>query len=180
MVAKDEIAFLDIETTSLDAFTGMIVGFGLVDESGKEYFILSEGDRDEARVIRRLLDKLQKFKVIITWNGKKFDFPFIVTRALRSNVDASKLYLYRHLDLIEFARYNMAIDHASLERVCRFFEISKNHDISGQSIPQLYLKYLRGDKKAEVLIKTHCLDDLRALRAFYQKVKPYLRKHEFI
>jgi uncharacterized protein YprB with RNaseH-like and TPR domain len=171
----EDVAFLDIETTSLDAFTGMIVGFGLVNEKGKEHFVLSKGEKDEARVIGRLLGKLEGCQVIITWNGKKFDFPFILTRALKSNVDASKLGMYRHLDLIEFARFNMAIDHASLERVCRFFGINKNHDISGSDIPRLYLKYLQGDIQAGLLIKEHCLDDLRALRAFYQRVKPYLR-----
>jgi len=37
------------------------------------------------------------------------------------------------------------------------------------------LKFLKGDKKAASLVKEHCLDDLHALKIFYQKVKPLLR-----
>jgi len=172
---KNRVVFLDIETTSLDAFSGVIVGFGLIMESGKEYFALSKSPDDEVRIIRDLLKKLEKCQVVVTWNGKRFDFPFIITRALKLNVDASVLCECHHIDLAEFVKYNMAMDYASLDRVSRFFEINKNHDLSGSDIPRLYLKILKGDKKAASLVKEHCLDDLRALKMFYQKVKSMLR-----
>ena len=63
-------AYLDIETTGLDAFSGMITTIALYDGQKIKYYINGENLKD-------FKSDIMQYDVIVTYNGKTFDIPFI-------------------------------------------------------------------------------------------------------
>lgn len=87
----EQTGFLDIETTGLgeDAYTTLC---GVLDNSGFTAF--SRGDEMDL-----LPEYLEQFKLIVTFNGKAFDVPF-----LRRELGHSLLRQAAHLDLMHVLR----------------------------------------------------------------------------
>ena len=67
---RESIAYLDIETTGLDALSNQITTIALYD--GKSIFTYVQGQN-----LDEFTKDIQKYKVIVTYNGKCFDVPFI-------------------------------------------------------------------------------------------------------
>ena len=70
---RDEIAYLDIETTSLSPFEG-IVTVVTVHGGGKTRSFVADDDLEE------LPAYLRRFPVLATFNGRLFDVPFLQVR----------------------------------------------------------------------------------------------------
>jgi len=69
---RESTAYLDIETTGLDSWSNDITTIALYD--GKSVFTYVQGQNlDEFK------EDIQKYRVIVTYNGKWFDVPFIET-----------------------------------------------------------------------------------------------------
>jgi uncharacterized protein YprB with RNaseH-like and TPR domain len=86
-----ETAFLDIETTGLghDAFTTIC---GVLDNSGFRAY--ARGDEMDL-----LPEYLEQFKLVVTFNGKSFDVPF-----LRRELGSRVLRRAAHMDLMPILR----------------------------------------------------------------------------
>lgn len=86
-----ETAFLDIETTGLggDAYTTVC---GVLDRSGFSAFC--RGDE-----LDLLVDYLEQFRLIVTFNGRSFDVPF-----LRRELGQGLLRKAGHMDLMHVLR----------------------------------------------------------------------------
>jgi uncharacterized protein YprB with RNaseH-like and TPR domain len=94
-------AYLDIETTGLSAFSGAItvVGIYLCDDSDARFIQLV--GRDITRY--SLLEILEGVDTIYTYNGRRFDLPFINVH-LGINLEE----MFNHRDLMyDCWRYNL-------------------------------------------------------------------------
>jgi uncharacterized protein YprB with RNaseH-like and TPR domain len=67
---RDNIAYLDIETTGLDRFWDSITAVTLYDGKEIQSYVQGRNLDDFPQAIRR-------YKVLVTYNGKTFDVPFI-------------------------------------------------------------------------------------------------------
>ena len=67
---KDSVAFLDIETTGLSSERHVITMIGVYD--GEESKVFTRG-----RNLSKFPSEINKFKSIVTFNGARFDIPFI-------------------------------------------------------------------------------------------------------
>ena len=72
---KEDCVFLDIETTGLSKFNDDITVFGLYDGINTKTMI--KGINLDYDVLKK---ELQKYKLIVTFNGSSFDVPFIEKR----------------------------------------------------------------------------------------------------
>ncbi len=81
---REHTAYLDIETTGLDDFAE-ITTIALYD--GKEIFTYVNG-----RNLDDFVDDIQKYQVIISYNGKSFDIPFL-ERYFRIRLDHAQIDL---------------------------------------------------------------------------------------
>ncbi|WP_416335232.1 ribonuclease H-like domain-containing protein [Anaerococcus sp. DFU013_CI05] len=84
----DEI-ILDIETTGLDAIHDNLVLLGLIVFEGDKSYIMqyfAEDNSEEIRLLEIYL-KVTKDKKIITYNGDKFDIPFLNMRLDKYNLN---------------------------------------------------------------------------------------------
>lgn len=165
---------LDIETSSLEADAGVVVGAGLLSDKGRAEYFPVRRTGEEKNVLVKLIRRLQEFDLVVTWNGRYFDIPFLTTRLLSHNLDPRPIVGKRHIDLNEVVKNRLKLTFTYLDHVCDFFGIEKKRGTMGMDVPRLYVKALEGDRKALSLIRDHCLDDLQATRQVYLRLKPLL------
>src|SRR6266849_4578649 len=176
--------FLDTETTGLAGGTGtyaFLVGLAWWDAGGLqvEQFFMRDLD-EEHSLLLELSERMSKRPVLVTFNGKSFDWPLLETRYRMTRAIASctpKL----HFDLLHPARQLWrprlgSVRLKDLERHVlgdenRALEWSRHDDIDSSLIPQMYFDYLRGGP-AEPLagIFRHNQMDLRGLAALAGKI----------
>lgn len=169
------VGLLDVEATSLEADVGVLVGVGLMDVGGRFRWFYSETPGGERKALESALKALESYHVIVTWSGKGYDLPFIKARALKLRLRVEPITAPLHLDLAEFVRNNLRLARTDLYHVARFFGIKKDIRVEGKDIPSLYLRAIKGDKRAASAIRRHCRDDLEVTRRIYLKLLPLIR-----
>jgi uncharacterized protein YprB with RNaseH-like and TPR domain len=169
--------FLDTETTGLAGGTGtyaFLVGLAWWDAGGlqiEQLFMRDFGE--EHSLLEALAARLAERPVLITFNGKTFDWPLLETR-FRMTRAIEPRALAGHLDLLHPARQLWRLRLPSL----RLTELEKNilgwdrgPDLWSAMIPQLYFDYLRGGPAAPLAdVFRHNQMDLRGLAALAARV----------
>jgi uncharacterized protein YprB with RNaseH-like and TPR domain len=147
--APENWAFLDTETTGLSGSIGtcaFLVGVGRITKEGfrvRQFFMRGYGE--EASLLDGLARHLERFEVLITYNGVAFDQPLLESR-YRLNRARSPFARLPHLDLLHGARrlWKLRFDSCrlvDLENQVLGFE--RMGDIPGAMIPYVYFEYLR-------------------------------------
>ena len=172
VVSRDAIVFLDTETTGLQGGTGMVpflVGLGYFE--GDEFHSLQYFIRDfdeEPSMLLALGDLLQRFKLVVTYNGATFDLPLLETRFTMARLN-SPFAEMAHLDLLPGARRLWRHGYGSCRLVALESSIvafSRGPDIPGAMIPRSYFEFLQG-RGAVVMgsVLKHNVDDIVSLAA---------------
>jgi len=165
---REKCCFLDIETTGLSKHNDDVTVVGLY--NGKESKIFVNGVN-----LSEFESEFSKYDMVVTYNGKCFDIPFL--KAKFPNVNFDKI----HIDL----RYVMReIGYSGgLKYIERAVGIKRGDEIAsvdGFEAVRLWYKYLRGDEGAlETLMKYNQADieNLKVLMEFaFDKLK---EKHLF-
>jgi uncharacterized protein len=178
--------FLDTETTGLAGGTGtyaFLIGLAWWDAGGLqvEQFFMRDF-AEEHSLLEELSQRLAERPVLVTFNGKSFDWPLLENRfTMTRSIAVPKLAA--HLDLLHPARALWklrlgSVRLAELER--RVLDAPRlgwhrENDISSALIPQFYFDYLRGGP-AEPLagVLRHNQMDLRGLAALFGKINEML------
>jgi uncharacterized protein YprB with RNaseH-like and TPR domain len=168
------LIILDIETSSLEADAGIIIGAGVMSEAGQSEYFQARNTKDEKPLLSKLLKRLDSSSMIVTWSGRGFDIPFLTTRLLKHSMDPGPVLARTHLDLNEVVKSRLRLTFTYLDHVCDFFEIKRDKGPMGLEVPHLYVKALEGDETALKAIQDHCLDDLRVTREVFLRLKPLL------
>jgi uncharacterized protein YprB with RNaseH-like and TPR domain len=183
-IDPDQWLFLDTETTGLAGGTGtyaFLVGIAWWDAGGLqvEQFFLRDLD-EEHSLLLELSERMKKRPVLVTFNGKSFDWQLLETRyRMTRAVPAFSPRL--HLDLLHPARQLWRLRLGSvrlkdLERHVlggegRSLDWSRHDDIDSSLIPQMYFDYLRGGPAEPLVgIFRHNQMDLRGLAALAGKI----------
>ena len=176
--------FLDTETTGLAGGTGtypFLVGIAWWDAGGLQVEQLFMRDLDEEHsLLLELAERMTKRPVLVTFNGKSFDWPLLETR-YRMTRAIPPFTPSVHLDLLHPARQFWRLRLGSvrlkdLERHVlsgegRALDWSRHEDIDSSLIPQMYFDYLRGGPSEPLAgIFLHNQMDLRGLAALAGKI----------
>ena len=168
------IVILDIETTSLEADAGTLVSAGLMSDVGRGEYLEVKTTSDEKPLLLRLVKRLESYDVMVTWNGRSFDIPFLTTRLMKHALDPRPILRKSHIDLADIVKSRLRLTFTYLDHVCDFFGIERDKGPMGLEVPQLFVKALEGDQMALKSIRDHCLDDLKVTREVFLKLKPLL------
>jgi len=182
--------FLDTETTGLAGGTGtyvFLVGLAWWDAGGLQVEQLFLRDfSEEHSLLQELAGRLAERPVLVTFNGKSFDWPllenrFTMTRAIRVPSLAA------HLDLLHPARALWKLRLGSV----RLVELERHvldearlgwhreDDVPSALIPQVYFDYLRGGSAQPLAgVVKHNQMDLRGLAALFGKINALLDERE--
>src|SRR2546427_12277527 len=99
MAAK--IVILDIETTSLEGDAGVLVGAGLMSDAGRGEDLEARRTREEKSLLSKLSKRLESYDVLVSWNGRSFDIPFLTSRLMKHGVDQRSIVRKPHMDLAD-------------------------------------------------------------------------------
>lgn len=162
---------VDTETTGLAGGTGTIpflVGLAYFeDESLHVEQLLLPRLGEEAPMLRLLAERIASSSMLVSYNGKSFDWPLLRTRFVMNRVPVPPLP--PHLDLLHcarrvFKRRLEAVRLVHLEQQVLGFH--REDDIAGADIPAAYLAWLRGGEAEPIAqIIEHNGSDLIALAA---------------
>jgi uncharacterized protein YprB with RNaseH-like and TPR domain len=118
---RDSTAYLDIETTGMDRHYQSITTIALYD--GQEIKIYVNGQN-----LNDFVENIQKYKVIVTYNGKCFDIPFIESffkiRLNHAHIDLR--YILQSLGFrggLKGCERQLGIDRGDLKDIDGFFAV---------------------------------------------------------
>src|SRR6267378_230258 len=174
--------FLDTETTGLAGGTGtcaFLIGLAWWDAGGLQAEQLFMRDfTEEYSILHELSARAAERPVLVTFNGKSFDWPLLENRfTMTRSIAVPKLAA--HLDLLHPARALWKLRLGSVRLVelerqvldARTLGWHREEDVLAALIPQHYFDYLRGGP-AEPLaaVVRHNQMDLRGLAALVGKI----------
>jgi uncharacterized protein YprB with RNaseH-like and TPR domain len=178
--------FLDTETTGLAGGTGtyaFLIGLAWWDAGAlqvEQFFMRDFGE--EHAILHELAARIAERPVLVTFNGKSFDWPLLENRfTMTRSIPVPRLAA--HLDLLHPARALWKLRLGSV----RLVELERHvldasrlgwhrqDDVLAALIPQRYFDYLRGGP-AEPLaaVVRHNQMDLRGLAALVGKIDELL------
>ena len=171
----DRIGYLDIEASNLNANFGIMFSW-CIKEQGKEeieYSIITReelmsGELDK-RVVRELVEAMQKYTVIYTYYGSRFDIPFIRTRALMHNIEFPPYGEILHRDLYYLVRSRLKLNRNSLDVACGVLGIEGKTHINWN----YWIKGMTGDPESLNYILEHNKYDVIILEKLHEKLAEF-------
>lgn len=159
---KDTTAYIDIETTGLGSPEDIITTIALYDGKKINYYINGKNLTDFKKDI-------QKYKVIVTYNGKTFDVPFI-ERYFGISIP------HAHLDL-RYILYSLGYSGGlkSCERQLGIGRTGSLADVDGFFAVLLWNDYKKsGNKRSLETLLSYNIEDVLNLE--YLMIEAYNRK----
>ncbi|MBZ2175293.1 ribonuclease H-like domain-containing protein [Schnuerera sp. xch1] len=165
---KDNICFLDIETTGLSRKYNSIYLIGILYFNSKNnYWYLKQFFADKIDEERELLEAFNEFingfDLIVTYNGKSFDLPFIKCRLSEFNI-SSKIYNIKDFDIYREIKSNnsyLNLKNLKLKTIEESLNIYRKDEYSGKDCINFYYQYTRNnDNTLKNNILKHNYDDL--------------------
>jgi uncharacterized protein YprB with RNaseH-like and TPR domain len=182
--------FLDTETTGLAGGTGtyaFLIGLAWWDAGAlqvEQFFMRDFGE--EHAILHEVAGRIAERPVLVTFNGKAFDWPLLENRFTMTRSIAVPR-LAAHLDLLHPARALWKLRLGSVRLVELERQVldaarlgwHRQDDVLAALIPQHYFDYLRGGP-AEPLaaVVRHNQMDLRGLAALVGKIDALLASDE--
>src|SRR5467141_3471506 len=178
--------FLDTETTGLAGGTGtyaFLIGLAWWDAGAlqvEQFFMRDFGE--EHAILHEVAARIAERPVLVTFNGKAFDWPLLENRFTMTRSIAVPR-LAAHLDLLHPARALWKLRLGSV----RLVELERHvldaarlgwhrgDDVASALIPQFYFDYLRGGPATPLAgVVRHNQMDLRGLAALFGKINELL------
>ncbi|MBN2170905.1 MAG: ribonuclease H-like domain-containing protein [Candidatus Krumholzibacteriota bacterium] len=164
----EELLFLDLETTGLHRGIIVMIGFMTLGPGELPLTVTQLFARDfdeEAAVLAAFLPELARRGFLVTFNGRSFDAPFLVSR-LRFHGFLAPL-AFSHLDLLHLSRrlWKRRLPDCRLQTLERWVLGRRRlNDVAGSEVPRVWEDFVRfGDLTHLSGIWEHNLRDLATL-----------------
>lgn len=168
---KHDTAFLDIETTGLDAESSDVTVIGLHDDRGTKAFVKGDNIDDFPAVMR-------KYRQIVTFNGARFDLPFL------RHAFPGLLFEQIHIDLrYPLRRLGFVGGLKAIERRLGIGRSEETRALTGFDAVKLWRANERGDSHALEILLDYNAEDVRNLETLvdfsYCTLKTACMRHSF-
>lgn len=164
---KEKICFLDIETTGLSKHYNDITLIGIHSDEGSKIFM-------KGKNLEKFENELKKYSMIVTFNGKCFDVPFI--RQKFPDVEVSQY----HADLrFMLAELGFRGGLKSIEQQRGIKRDDELDGVDGFEAVRLWHRYERGDNSALETLKKYLTADIENLKPLMDKAVAELKKKNF-
>ncbi|MGN0701744.1 MAG: ribonuclease H-like domain-containing protein [Lentihominibacter sp.] len=178
-----DVGVLDIETTGLNPSLNKFILGGLFDvKAGRLHQVLAESRTEEKATLAAFLELTEKMDVIVTYNGRHFDVPFLETRRKRLMPEVftpgdSGCSLPYNLDIYQILKgYSQLrrilpnLKQKTVESYMGLWE-TRADEISGSESAEIYNHYENtGSREDEEKILLHNNDDVRQLTRLTEAV----------
>jgi uncharacterized protein YprB with RNaseH-like and TPR domain len=142
--------FFDTETTGLAGGTGayaFLIGLGWWESDGfvvEQFFMRDHSE--EPSLLHGILDRFAQRPILVSFNGKAFDWPLLQTRFQMTRTGTAPNPLF-HLDLLHPSRqlWRLRLQSVALTQLEKnILGLHRGPDIPSEIIPQIYFDFLRG------------------------------------
>lgn len=187
-----DIVVADIETTGLSPKSSAVVLGGAVfeeDSGRKAVQFFGDTIDDEAELLQRYVKLLSRADVIVTYNGQRFDIPFLMHRMKKHGIDTAPLEKLYSVDMYRILKYHSHLPEILPNMKQKTIEVflgdseSRTDEIDGAQSVKLYREYVRstGARRGEILdyILLHNRDDIVRLSDMMRIIKT-LDLHEIM
>lgn len=174
----EKLGFLDIEATNLKANFGVVICWCIKPNKAKKIIErcvtpkeMRAGIRDE-NVIRELAPAMRKFDRLVVHYGtdRKFDLPFLRSRALRMGIDFPKHKEIWVTDTWVIAKRKLCLSSNRLGTIADHLKVKmKKTPITTDH----WLDALSGKKESLDYILDHCQRDVLILEKVYNRIWPF-------
>lgn len=165
-----KIAVADIETTGLSPEkAAVILGGAVLAEGGKRKVIqfFADSVKDEPELLRLYSQLLSDCQVVITFNGHRFDLPFLKKRMTVHGLDTAPLDRLYSMDIYRILRYHShlpkILPNLKQKTVEKFLGDAgeRKDEIDGAQSVELYYEYVKtGRLNLREKILLHNRDDI--------------------
>lgn len=164
---SDSVAYVDIETTGLSASSSCITVVGIYD--GKDAKTYVKGiDLDD------IVEELQKYELLVSFNGARFDLPFIQHEF--PEIDFNQL----HVDLMyPLRRIGLSGGLKAIEKKLGIQRTDDTVDITGFDAVRLWHEYERGSEEALDLLLEYNREDIVNLETIINRTYPQFVERTF-
>jgi uncharacterized protein len=177
--------FLDTETTGLAGGSGtyaFLVGLAWWEGGGLEVEQLFMRDfSEECSLLSALAERLAERRVLVTFNGKSFDWPLLETR-YRMSRKIPPPCPRAHLDFLHPARnlWRLRLGSVRLSQLERHvLGWDRGADLMSDLIPRIYLDFVRGAPPERLIpVFHHNQMDLRGLAGLSSRILSLLSDAE--
>lgn len=171
----EDVIFLDVESTGLGSSQVFLIGAMVWGDDGLEiHQYLARHYGEEPAALAFFVDLCASRRLLVTFNGKSFDFPFIRARSAASGVRFELRPL--HFDLLHECRrvWRDFLPDCKLQtlesHVCRRTRVG---DIPGSEIPEAYHAFVRTSNAWQIVeILKHNMLDLVTLADLMIRLPP--------
>lgn len=172
------MAFFDLETTNLKANFARLICGSVADCFGNvttfrcdQPELTGVKRRDDSKLAVAVRDLLETFDVIVGWNSKMFDVPWLNTRLLIHGERPLSTDLM-HIDpMYKAGKGSLALHSKRLDAVAKTFRLDSQK--TGLD-PEIWLDAADGDTEAIDYVVEHCEADCLTLRAAFHVLKPLI------
>lgn len=171
------IAYWDLETTSLGAWTGDLLVGSIVDQYGRastrdRFDFPQTSPLDQRGLAVWVRDELEKYDILVAWNGLNFDIGFL--NAKLTFLGERPLRRMLHIDpmfKMRGGRYGMRIGSSKLKNVALYFDTpNQKPDVA----PEVWRRADHGDRDALDELRIRCEADCLVMRDIFPYAKPYI------
>ncbi len=142
-----DFLFLDLETMGLFAGQPLVVA-GIARLGSDNTIIVDQyvvrDFPDELALLAEVNQQVAAHRVLVTYNGKSFDLPFLIGRSAYYGIKLKSPKV--HFDLLHFSRraWRGELDGCSLRSIEQaILGLSRETDLPGELVPEFYYEYLR-------------------------------------
>jgi uncharacterized protein YprB with RNaseH-like and TPR domain len=164
---RDSIAYLDIETTGLSPYNDDITVIGLYDGNDVHTFVQGINMKDFEEAI-------QRYKLIVTYNGAGFDLRFI--EEAFSGINLNQI----HIDL-RFPLYRIGLKGGlkTIERNVGIRRTEETQDLDGFDAVRMWREYESGSQGSLDLLVAYNREDIVNLETLMRIAYATLRRSSF-
>ena len=161
--------FLDIETTGLDKQRHEVTVIGLYNGEDSKFFI-------NGRNLKDFRSEIEKYDLIVSFNGKCFDVPFLERNLKGLNLKNDMF----HIDLrYEMKKIGYSGGLKSIEKDLNVSRSDETQGVDGYEAVILWKKYKKGDKSALKKLLHYNREDIENLENLMDFAYGKLRKNRF-
>jgi uncharacterized protein YprB with RNaseH-like and TPR domain len=126
---------------------------------------------NDKHVVCKIRDILNNADMLISWNGRRFDWKFLQTRLMMHG--ETPLQPALHIDVYYQSRYKLLLASNRLDHVDRFLHgDSEKTSLHGQ----IWQKAACGDRGSLDYVVEHCEKDVGVLERVFYDLKPFIKQ----
>jgi uncharacterized protein YprB with RNaseH-like and TPR domain len=168
-----KVGYFDIESSSLVADFGFCIGWYILDTDGVYHGRTITTDEvlkcnyPDNKIMKELVTTLDKFDLIYTYNGTKFDLPFVRTRCVTQNLRFPFYGTLKHKDIYYTIKTKFRLHRKTLEVAC---EMLLGHSNKTHWMGKHWIGAVQGKQASLDYIDDHCRKDVADLKELTEKV----------